>query len=108
AGVAFVALAVTVLLGGWWVARSGGLSATVFGQEVSLHGLRGPVAFAAFLLLVFVERAFWQERVWLAAEIPRRARFLWNWLLPPMIVLTIVTPRLQIFASEMRLEVDQL
>jgi hypothetical protein len=108
AAVAFLALAVTMLLGGWWVARSGGLSATVFGQEVSLHGLRGPVAFGAFLLLVSVESAFWQERVWLAAEIPRRARFLWNWLLAPMIVLTIVTSRLQIFASEMRLEVDQL
>jgi hypothetical protein len=108
AAVVFLALAVTVLLGGWWLARSGGLSATVFRQEVSLHGLRGPVAFGAFLLLVSVECAFWQERVWLAAEIPRRARFLWNWLLAPMIVLTIVTSRLQIFASEMRLEVDQL
>jgi len=96
-GLALLALALTVLLGGWWLVSTGGLSATVFGQEVSLHGARGPIAFGALLLFLFVELAFWQERVWLAAEVPRRARFLWNWLLTPMIAWLLVpfTWRLQ-------------
>ena len=96
-GLALLALALTVLLGGWWVVSTGGLSATVFGQEVSLRGTRGPIAFGALLLFLFVEVAFWQERVWLAAEVPRRARFLWNWLLTPMIAWILVpfTWRLQ-------------
>src|SRR5262249_46880902 len=107
---AFLALTATVLLAGWWVERGGGLSAPIFGQEVSLHGLRGLLAFGALLLLVFVELAFWQERVWMAAEIPRRARFLWNWLLAPMIALTLVpfTARFQVLAAEMSFQGDQL
>ena len=96
-GLALLALALTVLLGGGWLVSTGGLSATVFGQEVSLRGARGPIAFGALLLFLFVEVAFWQERVWLAAEVPRRARFLWNWLLTPMIAWLLVpfTWRLQ-------------
>ena len=100
-GLALLALALTVLLGGWWVVSTGGLSATVFGQEVSLRGTQGPIAFGALLLFLFVEVAFWQERVWLAAEVPRRARFLWNWLLTPMIAWILVpfTWRLQTLAA---------
>ena len=96
-GLALLALALTVLLGGWWLVSTGGPSATVFGQEVSLRSARGPIAFGALLLFLFVELAFWQERVWLAAEVPRRARFLWNWLLTPMIAWLLVpfTWRLQ-------------
>ncbi|HZW88000.1 MAG TPA: hypothetical protein VFF12_02880, partial [Myxococcaceae bacterium] len=106
-GAAVLALTVSVLLGGWWVVRSGGLSATLFGQEVSLRGLRAPAAFGALLFLGFAEVAFWRERVWLAAEIPRRARFLWRWLVAPMIVLTLVpfTSRLQMLAAETGFEV---
>ena len=100
-GLALLALALTVLLGGWWLVSTGGLSATVFGQEVTLRGARGPIAFGALLLFLFVELAFWQERVWLAAEVPRRARFLWNWLLTPMIawILMPFTWRLQTLAA---------
>ncbi len=100
-GLALLALALTVLLGGWWSVSSGGLSATVFGQEVSLRGAWGPITFGALLLFLFVELAFWQERVWLAAEVPRRARFLWNWLLTPMIAWILVpfTWRLQTLAA---------
>ena len=96
-GLALLALALTVLLGGGWVVSTGGVSATVLGQEVSLRGTRGPIAFGALLLFLFVEVAFWQERVWLAAEVPRRARFLWNWMLTPMIAWILVpfTWRLQ-------------
>jgi hypothetical protein len=96
-GLALLALTLTVLLGGWWLVSTGGSSATIFGQDVSLHGARGLIAFGALLLFLFVELAFWQERVWLAAEVPRRARFLWNWLLTPMIAWILVpfTWRLQ-------------
>ena len=101
AGLALLALALTVLLGGWWVVRSGGLSATVLGQEVSLRRAWDPLALGAPLLFLFVEHAFWQERVWLAAEIPRRARFLWKWLLTPMVAWLLVpfTSRLQTLAA---------
>lgn len=110
AGLALLALALTVLLGGWWAVRTGGLSATVFGQEVSLYRVRGPVAFGALLVFVFVELAFWQERVWLAAEIPRRARFLWKWLLTPMIAWTLVpfTWRLQTLVTGLGFDSNQL
>ena len=75
-GLALLALALTVLLGGWWLVSTGGPSATVFGQEVSLHSARGPIAFGALLLFLFVELAFSAGACWLAAEVPRRARFL--------------------------------
>jgi len=110
AGLVLLALTLMVLLGGWWAVRTGGLSATVFGQEVSLGGVRGPMAFGKLLVLVFVELAFWQERVWLAAEIPRRARFLWNWLLTPMIAWTLVpfSSRLQMLETGMGFDSNQL
>ena len=100
-GLALLTLALTVLLGGWWVVGSGGQSATVFGQEVSLRRAADPLTLGAPLLFLFVEHAFWQERVWLAAEIPRRARFLWKWLLTPMIAWLLVpfTGRLQTLAA---------
>jgi len=100
-GLALLMLALTVLLGGWWLVSTGGLSASVFGQEVSLRDARGPITVGALLLFLFVELAFWRERVWLAAEIPRRARFLWNWLLTPMIAWILVpfTWRLQTLAA---------
>ncbi|RPH68004.1 MAG: hypothetical protein EHM78_20325 [Myxococcaceae bacterium] len=100
-GLPLLALGLTVLLGGWWLVRTGGLSATLFGQEVSLRDARDPVALGAPLLFLFVEYAFWHERVWLAAEIPRRARFLWKWLLTPMVAWVLVpfTWRLQTLAA---------
>jgi hypothetical protein len=96
-GMALLALGLTMLLGGWWVVSTGGQGATVFGRELGLQDLRGPVAVGVPVLFLFVEYSFWRERVWLAAEIPRRARFLWNWLLTPMIAWILVpfTGRLQ-------------
>jgi hypothetical protein len=102
-GLALLALGLTVLLGGWWLVSTGGMSATVFGQEVSLRSAPDAISLGAPLLFLFVEHAFWHEGVWMAAEIPRRARFLWNWLLTPMVAWTLLpfTSGLQTLAAGM-------
>ena len=102
-GLSMLVSALTVLLGGCWVVSTGGLNATVFGREVSLRHVREPVWLGALLLFLFVEFAFWHERVWLAAEVPRRARFLWKWLLTPMVVWILVpfSGRLQTFGGSL-------
>ncbi len=96
-GLALLTLVLTVLLGGWWLVGTGDRTATIFGRELGLRDLRGPVAVAVPVLFLFIEYSFWRERVWLSAEIPRRARFLWNWMLTPMIAWLLVpfTGRLQ-------------
>jgi hypothetical protein len=103
-------LTLTVVAGGWWAVRTGGLNATVLGQEVSLRQFLGPLSLGMLLLLLFVELAFWRERVWLSAEVPRRARFLWKWLLTPMIAWTLVpfSTRLQALAEGNGFERTQL
>src|SRR6516162_2276693 len=102
-GLSMLVSALTVLLGGCWVVSTGGLNATVFGREVSLRHVREPVWLGALLLFLFVQFAFWHERVWLAAEVPRRARFLWKWLLTPMVVWILVpfSGRLQTFGGSL-------
>ena len=108
-GVALLAVGLTVLLGGWWLASSGGVGLTVFGRELGLRDFGGPVAVGVAVLFVFVEYSFWRERVWLSAEIPRRARFLWNWLLTPMIAWILVpfTGRLQALGLTVAFDADR-
>ena len=102
-------LAAATLLGGTclWVWATGGNATAVLGGRLSVRSADGPLAFASLALFAYVELALWRGRSGLA-QLPERVRFLWAWLLSPMLVWLLVpfTWRLrtlgQISAYDMR------
>jgi hypothetical protein len=61
-----------------WVRASGGRDGSVLGTPLSLA------------LFAYVELALWRDRKPLAAALPQRVRFLWVWLLSPMVAWLLV------------------
>ena len=68
---------------------TGGTGASALGGLLSVRSTDGPLAFAALALFAFVELGLWRGRPVLA-ELPERVRFLWAWLLSPMVLWLLV------------------
>jgi hypothetical protein len=80
-------LVLTALLGMscLWVWATGGTGATVLGGGLSVRSVDGPFALAALTFFGYVQLALWRGRSGLQAQVPERVRFLWAWLLSPMV-----------------------
>jgi hypothetical protein len=78
-----VALAASAVAGGVtaWVASSGGAEWQQGPMRLSVREVYGPFSIAALALFVFVSAALYRAR----AEFETRLRFLWAWLLTPMV-----------------------
>jgi hypothetical protein len=79
----------TTLLAAWLV-HTGGVQTVLLDQAVSLGRPRVVRWLAAVTLFGFVSLAFFADRSWLAALLPRRLRFVWAWLLTPMVLWLLV------------------
>jgi hypothetical protein len=82
AAVALVAVAAAVKL-------TGGLEGRVAGVRLVLREVHGPAALAALAAFACVQGALWRARGRLGA-IPERLRWLWAWLVAPMVAWLLV------------------
>lgn len=87
-GVLVLGLGTTLLAA--WLVHTGGVQTVVLDQAVSLGRPRVVRWLAAVSLFAFVSLAFFVDRSWLAALLPRRLRFAWGWLLTPMVLWLLV------------------
>jgi hypothetical protein len=70
-----------------WVQATGG--GTVLGGRLSVRSVDGPLALACLSLFGYGELALWRGRFELA-QLPQRVRFLWAWLLSPMVLWLLI------------------
>jgi hypothetical protein len=88
-GLALLATATFLGVTCLWVWASGGSAVTLLGGRLSMRSADGPVAFASLALFGYVQLALRRGRAGLA-QFPERVRFLWVWLLSPMLLWLLI------------------
>ncbi len=88
-GAALLGVATLLSLTCVWVWATGGTDATAWGSRLSVRSVDGPLALASLALFGYVEFALWRGRSGLA-QLPERVRFLWVFLLSPMVLWLLI------------------
>ncbi len=73
-----------------WVRVSGGGEVMLLGRRLSVRSADGPFALGSLVLFGYLQLSFWRDRFQLSQHVDAGVRFLWTWLLTPMVAWLLI------------------